>query len=79
MFLQLGSHRCDSECMSNQHVTLSGSHVRLEPLESHHIDSLVAAAAGDPFQAPPLPAFITAEGYEAAKKNPQATEGGSKP
>jgi len=48
MFLQLGSHRCDSECMSNQHVTLSGSHVRLEPLESHHIDSLVAAAAGDP-------------------------------
>lgn len=48
MLLHLESHRCDSEGMSDQQVMLSGNHVRLEPLEPHHIDGLVAAAAGDP-------------------------------
>jgi RimJ/RimL family protein N-acetyltransferase len=29
-------------------ITLSGRHIRLEPLARHHVDGLVAAAAGDP-------------------------------
>ena len=30
-----------------ENLVLSGTHVRLEPLDPHHIDGLVAAAAGD--------------------------------
>jgi RimJ/RimL family protein N-acetyltransferase len=40
-----------------QHLVLAGRHVRLEPLEHRHIDSLVAAAAADPslYQWSPVP------------------------
>lgn len=34
--------------MPTEHLTLSGNHVRLEPLQHHHLDALLAAAAGDP-------------------------------
>lgn len=33
--------------MSTESFTLQGKHVRLEPLQPHHVDGLVAAAAGD--------------------------------
>lgn len=33
--------------MPTESFTLQGDHVRLEPLQSHHIDGLVAAAAND--------------------------------
>jgi N-acetyltransferase len=38
-------------------ITLRGRHVRLEPLEQHHLDSLVEAAAADPslYQWSPVP------------------------
>ena len=48
MLLQLEAHRCDSECMSSESLVLSGTHVRLEPLEPRHAAGLAAAAAGDP-------------------------------
>ncbi len=40
-----------------QKPVLSGTHVRLEPLEHHHVDGLVAASAGDPllYQWSPVP------------------------
>lgn len=34
--------------MAPQHLTLTGKHVRLEPLELHHAEALAAAAAVDP-------------------------------
>lgn len=34
--------------MSCERFTLSGNHIRLEPLERHHVDALLAASAGDP-------------------------------
>lgn len=34
--------------MTVKSFTLQGKHVRLEPLQPHHIDGLVSAAAGDP-------------------------------
>ncbi len=34
--------------MSSEIPTLSGQHIRLEPLEYRHINGLVAAASGDP-------------------------------
>jgi RimJ/RimL family protein N-acetyltransferase len=33
--------------MGSERLLLSGHHIRLEPLESHHIDALVSASAGD--------------------------------
>ena len=33
--------------MSCERFTLSGNHIRLEPLERFHVDALVAASAGD--------------------------------
>jgi RimJ/RimL family protein N-acetyltransferase len=33
--------------MSSKHFTLSGRHIRLEPLEHRHIEGLTAAASGD--------------------------------
>jgi RimJ/RimL family protein N-acetyltransferase len=38
-------------------LVLKGTHVRLEPLEYHHVDGLVAAAAADPslYQWSPVP------------------------
>jgi RimJ/RimL family protein N-acetyltransferase len=38
-------------------ILLSGTHIRLEPLNHHHIDGLVAAAAADPslYQWSPVP------------------------
>ncbi len=43
--------------MAMQKLVLSGAHVRLEPLEHHHVDGLVAASAGDPllYQWSPVP------------------------
>ena len=40
-----------------RHSVLSGSHVRLEPLELRHVDGLVAAAAADPslYRLSPVP------------------------
>jgi N-acetyltransferase len=57
MLLQVEAHRCDSECMSGEPLVLSGTHVRLEPLEHRHTAGLVAAAAGDPslFRWSPVP------------------------
>jgi N-acetyltransferase len=65
MLLQLESHRCDIECMSSEPVVLSGTHVRLEPLEHKHAAGLVAAAAGDPslYRWSPVP-----QGRQAAEK-----------
>jgi N-acetyltransferase len=65
MLLQLESHRCDIECMSSEPVVLSGTHVRLEPLEHKHAAGLVAAAAGDPslYRWSPVP-----QGRQAAGK-----------
>lgn len=34
--------------MDTKHIVLTGKHVRLEPLDSRHVDGLVAASAGDP-------------------------------
>ncbi len=54
--------------MSSQQLLLSGDHVRLEPLQSHHVDGLVAAAAGDPslYRWSPVPqARAEAEKYVA--------------
>ena len=34
--------------METESLTLQGQHVRLEPLEEHHVDALVAAARQDP-------------------------------
>jgi len=34
--------------MNDEKSTLSGGHIRLEPLEPHHIEALVAASSGDP-------------------------------
>jgi RimJ/RimL family protein N-acetyltransferase len=39
---------CDKETMALDRVTLTGSHVRLEPLELRHVDGLVSASAVDP-------------------------------
>ena len=33
--------------MASEHLVLSGPHIRLEPLEPHHADALVAASNGD--------------------------------
>ena len=65
MLLQIEPHRCDSECMSSEPLVLSGTHVRLEPLEHRHAASLVAAAAGDPslYRWSPVP-----QGTQAADK-----------
>lgn len=43
--------------MSAESIVLQGSHVRLEPLDQHHVDGLVAAAAADPslYQWSPVP------------------------
>lgn len=54
--------------MSSQQLLLSGDHVRLEPLQPHHVDGLVAAAAGDPslYRWSPVPqARAEAEKYVA--------------
>jgi N-acetyltransferase len=65
MLLRLKPHRCDSECMSSEPLVLSGSYVRLEPLEHRHVAGLVAAAAGDPslYRWSPVP-----QGRQAAEK-----------
>jgi RimJ/RimL family protein N-acetyltransferase len=34
--------------MHDQALTLTGKHIRLEPLDHRHVDDLVAASAGDP-------------------------------
>jgi RimJ/RimL family protein N-acetyltransferase len=43
--------------MAIEDVVLEGAHVRLEPLGPNHVDSLVAASAGDPslYQWSPVP------------------------
>lgn len=43
--------------MGTKGLVLSGQHVRLEPLEHHHVDGLVAASAADPslYQWSPVP------------------------
>lgn len=48
ILLKLEAHRCDSGWMISEPLVLSGSYVRLEPLEHRHVAGLVAAAAGDP-------------------------------
>jgi len=65
MLLRLKPHRCDSECMSSKPLVLSGSYVRLEPLEHRHVAGLVAAAAGDLslYRWSPVP-----QGRQAAEK-----------
>jgi len=65
MRLHLKPHRCDSECMSSEPLVLSGSYVRLEPLEHRHVAGLVAAAAGDLslYRWSPVP-----QGRQAAEK-----------
>ncbi|MFI5118353.1 MAG: GNAT family N-acetyltransferase [Terriglobales bacterium] len=52
--------------MGTQHLVLEGRHVRLEPLEHHHVDGLVAASAADPslYQWSPVPqGEVEATGY----------------
>jgi len=39
---------CILEGMSAKGFTLQGKHIRLEPLELHHVDGLAAASAADP-------------------------------
>lgn len=43
--------------MTTEEIVLTGSHVRLEPLDQRHLDGLVAAATGDPllYQWSPVP------------------------
>ena len=46
-----------TETMATESPMLSGSHIRLEPLDHRHVDGLVAAAAADPslYQWSPVP------------------------
>ena len=48
--------------MKIENLTLPGRHVRLESLEYHHVDGLVAAAAADPtlYQWSPVPQGVIA-------------------
>ncbi|HEX4019873.1 MAG TPA: GNAT family protein [Acidobacteriaceae bacterium] len=43
--------------MTAENLVLTGTHIRLEPLEHHHVDALVTAAAADPslYQWSPIP------------------------
>ena len=43
--------------MPTELLVLSGSHIRLEPLDHRHVDGLVAATAADPslYQWSPVP------------------------
>ncbi len=46
-----------TEAVTHENPTLSGRHVRLEPLAQRHLDGLVSASAGDPalYQWSPVP------------------------
>ena len=47
MALRPAQDCCILETVATENLVLSGRHIRLEPLGYHHVDGLVAAAAGD--------------------------------
>src|SRR4029077_3266303 len=57
LHLQLGWASLHIKAMTTESFVLQGKHVRLEPLEHHHVDGLVAAAANDAalYQWSPVP------------------------